>query len=216
MTELNNNTTSTIKAIDTKYKGYLFRSRLEARWAVFFDALGIPWEYEKEGFEKDIGIGDKIRYLPDFYLPGTETWVEVKGSTDALKNDASRLEWVLDFNSPVPYMQDSFYFEGWSKDYDYQLTHGLIILGNIPEPRFGLTLHPIIQHHKGLLWSWCEFRPKRIKVAHDDYWLSFLTRSTEEWSVEHFHFDTPFGRNDVANAYEKARQSRFEHGDCGG
>lgn len=27
----------TIKAIDTIYKGYKFRSRLEARWAVFFD-----------------------------------------------------------------------------------------------------------------------------------------------------------------------------------
>lgn len=26
-------------AIQTEYNGYLFRSRLEARWAVFFDAL---------------------------------------------------------------------------------------------------------------------------------------------------------------------------------
>ena len=32
-----------IKAIETSYKGYLFRSRLEARWAVFFDALGLVW-----------------------------------------------------------------------------------------------------------------------------------------------------------------------------
>lgn len=40
-----------IKAIQTRYKGYNFRSRLEARWAVFFDALGIKWEYEPEGFE---------------------------------------------------------------------------------------------------------------------------------------------------------------------
>ncbi len=38
------------KAIETLYKGYRFRSRLEARWAVFFDALGLKWEYEKEGF----------------------------------------------------------------------------------------------------------------------------------------------------------------------
>lgn len=30
---------SYVKAIDTVYKGYRFRSRLEARWAVFFDAL---------------------------------------------------------------------------------------------------------------------------------------------------------------------------------
>jgi len=32
------------RAIRTKYKEHLFRSRLEARWAVFFDALGIRWE----------------------------------------------------------------------------------------------------------------------------------------------------------------------------
>lgn len=41
----------TIKAIETQYKGYRFRSRLEARWAVFFDVLGIQWEYEPEGFD---------------------------------------------------------------------------------------------------------------------------------------------------------------------
>lgn len=54
-----------LKPIETKYKGYRFRSRLEARWAVFFDALGIAWEYEKEGFD----LGEAGWYLPDFWLP---------------------------------------------------------------------------------------------------------------------------------------------------
>lgn len=54
-----------MKAIETVYKGYRFRSRLEARWAVFFDALGIKWEYELQGYE----MSDGTRYLPDFYLP---------------------------------------------------------------------------------------------------------------------------------------------------
>ena len=53
-----------IKAIETQYKGYKFRSRLEARWAVFFDAIGADWEYEKEGYE----LEDGTRYLPDFWL----------------------------------------------------------------------------------------------------------------------------------------------------
>lgn len=35
-----------IKAHPTKYKGVQFRSRLEARWAVFFDLVGWKWEYE--------------------------------------------------------------------------------------------------------------------------------------------------------------------------
>lgn len=42
---------TTIQAIQTHYNGYKFRSRLEARWAVFFDEMGIQYEYEKEGFE---------------------------------------------------------------------------------------------------------------------------------------------------------------------
>jgi hypothetical protein len=70
-----------IKPIETRYKGYRFRSRLEARWAVFFDALGIVWEYEKEGYELPSG-----RYLPDFWLPSivvgegdsTGAWIEIK------------------------------------------------------------------------------------------------------------------------------------------
>lgn len=69
-----------MKSIETKYKGYRFRSRLEARWAVFFDSIGWKLEYEPEGFELPSG-----RYLPDFVLIGGEykqqgrmLWVEVK------------------------------------------------------------------------------------------------------------------------------------------
>ena len=32
-----------MKIIETKYRGYHFRSRLEARWAVFFDEIGLPF-----------------------------------------------------------------------------------------------------------------------------------------------------------------------------
>lgn len=35
-----------IKAHPTEYKGVIFRSRLEARWAAFFDLAGWTWEYE--------------------------------------------------------------------------------------------------------------------------------------------------------------------------
>lgn len=62
-----------IKAIETRYAGHRFRSRTEARWAVFFDALGVEWAYEPQGFELPSG-----RYLPDFWLPRLNAWVEVK------------------------------------------------------------------------------------------------------------------------------------------
>ena len=63
-----------IKAIETDYNGYRFRSRLEARWAVFFDALGIRYQYELQGFD----LADLGYYLPDFYLPSLNMWLEIK------------------------------------------------------------------------------------------------------------------------------------------
>lgn len=75
-----------MRAIETRYAGRLFRSRLEARYAVLFDALRIEWGYEPEGFEFE----DGTRYLPDFWLPlatddhltieypGSGHWVEIK------------------------------------------------------------------------------------------------------------------------------------------
>jgi hypothetical protein len=63
------------KAIETRYHDCLFRSRLEARWAVFFDALGVKWEYEKEGYHLA-----SMRYLPDFWLDTVGMWAEVKPS----------------------------------------------------------------------------------------------------------------------------------------
>lgn len=70
----------TCRAIETEYNGYRFRSRLEARWAVFFDALGVRYEYEPEGFD----LGDGVWYLPDFYLPDVNEgiYIEVKGKMD--------------------------------------------------------------------------------------------------------------------------------------
>ncbi len=53
-----------IQPIETVYKGYRFRSRLEARWAVFFDALDVEWTYEPEGLD----LGAMGWYLPDFWV----------------------------------------------------------------------------------------------------------------------------------------------------
>jgi hypothetical protein len=72
-------TTSKIKPIETIYNGYRFRSRLEAKWAVYFDAIGLKYEYEKDGF--DLGSDDEQTfgcYLPDFYFPSLKTYCEIK------------------------------------------------------------------------------------------------------------------------------------------
>ena len=69
-----------MKPIETYWKGRMFRSRLEARWAVFFETTWIQWDYEPEGYMLRSGP-----YLPDFFLrldtsphEGAGYWVEVK------------------------------------------------------------------------------------------------------------------------------------------
>lgn len=68
----------TVASIETRYAGCRFRSRLEARWAVFFDRLNLTWEYEPQGFNLHSG-----NYLPDFKIRFGATdyvWWEVKGN----------------------------------------------------------------------------------------------------------------------------------------
>lgn len=107
-----------IKAIQTKYKGYCFRSRLEARWAVYFDSLGIEWVYEPEGFE----LGDGVRYLPDFWIPSLDCFIEVKpGKTEAKvrkkvylagKMDNWRCKVLERYLCTNPYGVDKYSFHG--------------------------------------------------------------------------------------------------------
>jgi hypothetical protein len=65
-----------IQALETRYNGVLYRSRIEARWALFFDTLRIPFEYERQGYD----LGAAGWYLPDFWLPTQRCWFEVKGA----------------------------------------------------------------------------------------------------------------------------------------
>ena len=80
------NTVPSIRAIETEYRGYRFRSRTEARFAVLFDAAGIAWQYEHQGFNLN-----GVRYLPDFYLPELKIYVEVKPTKEAAKQAAPLL-----------------------------------------------------------------------------------------------------------------------------
>jgi hypothetical protein len=65
--------TVTAKPIQTWYANRRFRSRLEARWAVALDRLSIQWMYEHQGYETKAGA-----YLPDFWLPELNTFLEIK------------------------------------------------------------------------------------------------------------------------------------------
>jgi hypothetical protein len=84
-----------IKAIETRYKGYRFRSRLEARWAVFFDKIGLEWLYEPEGFD----LGEIGWYLPDFYLPDWKSYIEIKPTIPSFRELLKSVELIMNMNA---------------------------------------------------------------------------------------------------------------------
>ena len=75
-----------MKGIPTVYKGIRFRSRLEARWACFFDMIGQKWQYEPY---------DLAGWIPDFAIQVgrgfKNTLVEVKPTFDNLEELKSKI-----------------------------------------------------------------------------------------------------------------------------
>lgn len=197
-----------MKAIETMYAGTLFRSRLEARWAVFFDELNIEWQYEPEGFE----IGEReetspgewaqpIRYLPDFFLPDTETWVEVKGHEEAL--DRRLLCRLVDWGQGLP-----------GTEYSLGTKRGLLVLGPIPRPGV-LHGHPILQHSKGVFLVRVFFEKGGFNMIGGGGWgewfgdgyagCDMATPLLEPLTIEELDDGS------ASAAYSAARSARFEH-----
>lgn len=220
---------TTIKPIETAYKGYRFRSRLEARWAVFFDALKVEWKYEHEGFEKPYCESEEERmwrYLPDFYLPQSKSWIEVKGSDELLLQDSKRLSHFLDYGSPLPG------FDGSHLDQDGR---GLLVLGEIPNPDlWGIHLHPIVRHYKGLIRNYARFsgkfwRPVEVmadqatdiigSIIGKDIVATLDAHCCDEndhrkfWTTKSLFVPTQLSFQNVHDAYRAARSARFEHGE---
>lgn len=181
-----------IKPIETVYNGYRFRSRAEARWAVFFDAVGIDYVYEPEG----VILSDGTRYLPDFYLPKSDTWFEVKGVLT--KTDLHKVEQLVADTGKaavIGYSDLSFQAsENW-RDF-FELT--------------GKASSVLCKCHKcNQLWF----------MGIDGLWNCLCCG---EYDGDH-HFDVVMnGDSDlrwcsdetVINAFNKARQARFEHGEA--
>jgi hypothetical protein len=176
-----------IKAIETQYNGYRFRSRLEARWAVFYDAIGLAWKYEDQGYEVKTAKGT-IRYLPDFWLDCGH-WAEVKGNLDM--PGVRRLHALASAMSVC----------GQGNDF--------VVFGDVPGERS--TLWPAQLHFHRRLWAvaWspepgCPMRRPHVAVE-----------ATGEMG-EHLTNGFPFGVPDWArDGLNRARKARFEWGESG-
>lgn len=231
-----------IKAIETKYKGYRFRSRLEARWAVFFDAAGIEWKYEQEGFEAE----DGTRYLPDFYLPRFDTYVEVKPNDDQrLDGDIAKCKKMIYWGGPIKEIlilsdvphgcedggmwhfpclyyvgswggqiaEGWWFFSGNYDDYDG-------VIGHVSSADYGNSIHWRVDR-RPLNENPCVL-PASDVVLRSHRWgypgqiKEVIVEEKEAQDLLKEHIDIQMhGNKRVFDAFEKARQARFEHGECG-
>lgn len=193
-----------MKSIETLYKGYKFRSRLEARWAVFFDEIGADWEYEPEGFDCD-----GVWYLPDFVIHDgackssdsyiKDLYIEIKGCL----SDKDRNK-IGSFVSNLA----SEYEEDEKDEEDRELGVPFFVLGRIPEGEGFFDFLDFIDKHYDwerdiffsfyFMWDVCRALPAKGKDGRfymsGEYYYEYID---EEATVK---------------AYKKALQARFEHG----
>ncbi len=193
---------NTITAIPTEYKGYRFRSRLEARWAVFFDACGVNWEYEPEGFKLPNGQ----LYLPDFLLhvcagrSPSDMYVEVKGKmTEADAEKILQFSGIKDFES-------------------HEILNPILVVAGIPD---GDSIADIEDFCQDLGYGgFPEFDggpyPFNFETIDGDYFVAH-PGVNKEGQFELFGDDSnyTYDRDDIATlyAFKLARQARFEHGE---
>lgn len=185
-----------VKVIQTEYNGYKFRSRLEARWAVFFEEAGIEYEYEPEGFI----LPDGTKYLPDFYLPKVHgrnnqdgVFVEVKGVFDELS--IHKLKQISILN------ERSLYKSNWGKA-DFPL----YVVGRIPKN----YSYYFENYHEDNGWLF------NASTLDGDAYPVYFYKETDG-SVGLFGWDNVGDSLDgfrwFDNAFLKARQARFEYGE---
>lgn len=187
-----------IKPIETVYNGYRFRSRLEARYAVFFDTLGVKYEYEKEGYLLDRSLHPShsyfanrkgtVTYLPDFWLPEHDCFVEIKGEeiTDDEREKAILLAYTLEKNV-------------------------YIFVGNISVPDWDIEPKDEVFFGDGGMdydhvWCECSFCGM-IGIQYCGYADRLVCKHEGPGRVS--NYSTPR----LIAAYTAARQARFEHGE---
>lgn len=88
--------TKNLGNLETWYNGFHFRSRTEARWAVFFDAAKIKYIHEPEAF-----TFNGMNYLPDFYLPDEDMYVEVKPPREGFEEELNKAITVMTGNKKI-------------------------------------------------------------------------------------------------------------------
>ena len=209
-----------IKAIETEYNGYKFRSRLEARWAVFFDALGVKYEYEPEGFN----LGNGRYYLPDFRVKcwGTrgeiedkpfDLYIEVKGKMTY--EDAEKIKdfvgnswpsWETVELFPLDEQDDAFN-KLWEETESTR--NKVLIVGNIPDEGCSHSSSDLGAYE---YMDGQEIYPFNYELIDGDYFAAYPAAHQGKFFLWGDDSNYIWNVSEVETAYRKARQARFEHG----
>lgn len=219
-------TEMTIKPIETEYNGHKFRSRLEARWAVFFDKASIKYTYEAKGYEDENGN----RYLPDFYLPDFDTHVEVKGDRpeawDELIKASKMIKWGGEIRrililSEIPTIFDGgmwhfpcMYWRGQSDDmrvgWWFFQSSGDRVIGHISRSEY---IEPFWINDDEIV---CTCRPEMSfqavsdTVLRNELWWWRELRGKPTYGDKRFQYEA---NSAVFNALKEAAEARFEYGE---
>jgi len=202
--------TTTLKPIETRAYGCRFRSRLEARYAVFMTELGVEWKYELEGFALESG-----NYLPDFFLPGVGEngiWLEIKphGLGSYFGFCASRTE-------GMPQIHDARLYE--FADLAQDVGQSFYVAYGLPSDAY--LSHSPDYHEEGMLeapWDpfmWCicgcgktagiQFDGRSDRLDCKRAGCSQSSHGDKGYSHDH-----PL----IVRAVTAARSARFEHGEA--
>ncbi|KAB8186923.1 hypothetical protein FH608_046395 [Nonomuraea phyllanthi] len=221
-----------INPIETRYRGYRFRSRTEARWAVFMDHLDVPWDYELEGY-----VVDGKPYLPDFLVyPDTPAafWLEIKG-TAPTADEVAKAQGLATGTSipayvyfgkvevPAPDLSHITDLEDLigSPGYEWDNSVGWLPYPvrpaqwelNLTPTAYRLNPRPTPGQPKSDFWWWmdCPYCPRAIiKLSGQVFGCPDLPDDAELQAVQ-FRHHTPR----LLDAYRAARSARFEHGESG-
>lgn len=181
-----------MRAIETRYRGYRFRSRTEARWAVFFDHLGLRWDYEAEGYV----LPKNGYYLPDFklILPNEELVYCEVNSSEADDFDVNEIDKLREFSN--------------------ERRCKVLLLTGVPDYRAYNQLIPDLPPNSFTAAFFQDYEP--FLVTADTYWFQTLKLDPRTGRL-HFSLDERAIRKALGKrfieAVTAAKGARFEHGE---
>lgn len=180
-------------ALPTEYHGVTYRSQTEARWAVFFNALGVQFSYEPE----TISLSSGAKYLPDFFIKDFNAYFEVKPSSEeivteeatksrCLAHDRPGQRVWLAMGGPAPKTPNILVLDQWPKE---------------------ATIQEILRKPEHRYWFHEDRRDERVYWLHSESYHGFVVGGP---GTSTDHFREPLNHRQVAEAYRLARSTTFK------